>query len=289
MARLADRLVYGSKKELPAPELVSVDGLKDASLTATCSKVLKFKNVVGGLRSVGAPSGFTFVDKHHNDTHGIYKIILTGNTVRLETNLPMPSDVALMYGAGFAPLCNITDGRDMPIPVFGPLDCIKPAHITAYVTDWLVSGILPAERKIDQWESPKSGNFKLEKRTFSGNFNDMHPVWQGKPGQAVFFNQMDLPEDMKLKLCFGYDGPSRIWLDGQSIFVDMAGTNPALPDAKTQTLELKAGRHDLAVAMDLNGGLAWGFFLRFERLGLSKQQLKERSFAMPSFSAQPSA
>jgi sialate O-acetylesterase len=159
--------------------------------------------------------------------------------------------------------------------------------VTPFVTDWLVSGILPIEKKLDEWETPKPGAFKLEKKSFAGNFTNMHDVWQGKPGQSVFFTTLDVPENMELTMNFGYDGPARFWLDGESIFVDMAGINPALPDAKTKVLNLAKGKHELAVGMDLNGGLAWGFFLRFERRGLTKQQLKEKNYGMPAIA--PSA
>jgi sialate O-acetylesterase len=287
MARMADRLAYGNKKELPPPELVSIKETKELVVKGTCSKELKFKNVVGGLRSAGEASGFALIDKNHNDMRAIYKTVLRGDTVRIETSLPELSDVRLMYGAGFAPTTNITDGRDMPIPVFGPIDCVKLANFTSYVTDWLVSGILPIERKIDAWETPVRSNFALEKKSIPGTFTNMHDVWQGKPGQAVFFTQVNVPEDMELKLCFGYDGPARVWLNGESIFVDMAGTNPAIPDKVKKALPFKKGPHELAVAMDLNGGLAWGFFMRFERTGLGKKELKEKTYTMPTIA--PSA
>lgn len=60
----------------------------------------------------------------------------------------------------------------------------------------------------------------------------------------------------------GYDGPFRIWVDGQPVFDDPHGTNPCFPDQSSVTCRLASGRHEIVVGMDLNHGRAWGFFLR---------------------------
>ncbi len=48
-------------------------------------------------------------------------------------------------------------------------------------------------------------------------------------------------------------------------------------------MKLSTGRHLLTVAMDLNDGLAWGFFLRLRCLGLSKTELSANGFSRPEF------
>ena len=35
---------------------------------------------------------------------------------------PVPRDASLWYGYGLDPHCNLTDGLDMAVPVFGPID-----------------------------------------------------------------------------------------------------------------------------------------------------------------------
>ena len=65
------------------------------------------------------------------------------------------------------------------------------------------------------------------------------------------------------------------------MFRDLNGTNPAIPDAGVARLNLAQGKHRIAVAMDLNGGRAWGFFLRFKRRDISKARIATRDFAVP--------
>ena len=284
LARLADHLAYANKKEPPAPECVSItksiaDGVGIIDL--------KFKNVVGGFRSAGYPNGFALVDQDYRDTTTIFKTELLGDRIRLHGDLWQVSNSNLMYGHGLSPVVNITDARDMPIPVLGPKSLGKAQAFTPFVTLWHVSKILPATQPIDAWEAPLSSaapEFAVSMKKFEGIFCDMHLEWTGKPGQAVFFSRMDLVEDMELIMRFGYDGPIRVWVDEKAVYTDMAGTNPAIADAKSVPLSLKQGAHKLTVAMDLNQGRAWGFFMRFERTGVSAKELAETDVALPKFS-----
>jgi sialate O-acetylesterase len=42
--------------------------------------------------------------------------------------------------------------------------------------------------------------------------------------------------------------------------------------------------HALTVAMDLNRGAAWGFFLRLRRCGLSAAEVRANAFSRPVYS-----
>jgi hypothetical protein len=281
LARLADYYVYGNKKELPAPEFTSLRKFTENGVGVI---ELTFKNVVGKLQSKGTPNGFVLIDQNHQDTNTVYKIQLNGNKVRLEADLWQSSNGLLMYGHGFSPYVNITDARDMAIPGLGTATLNGLTTTTGFVTQWWVSNILPANKPLDAWDAPlPSTELGLRSKQFSGLFVDMHLDWQGNSGQAVFFSSLELSEDMQLNLRFGYDGPARVWVDDTSVFTDMSGTNPALPDAKIVPLSLKKGTHKIAVAMDLNGGKAWGFFMRFDRTDVTPQKIKERALVLPKF------
>ncbi len=58
-----------------------------------------------------------------------------------------------------------------------------------------------------------------------------------------------------------------------------------MADESNATQKLQAGKYRLTVAMDINGGLAWGLMLRFLRLDVSKKQIKADTYQRPSYSA----
>ena len=74
-----------------------------------------------------------------------------------------------------------------------------------------------------------------------------------------------------------------IWLNGKLFFQDLHGTNPAIMDEKRRGISLPAGVHDLRVAMDINGGLAWGFFLRLRRADVTRAQIASGDYAKPAY------
>ena len=55
------------------------------------------------------------------------------DTVVLKLSGPIPEKAALWYGYGLDPYCNLVDGSDMAVPVFGPiaLDEVSSAAPTA--------------------------------------------------------------------------------------------------------------------------------------------------------------
>ena len=96
-----------------------------------------------------------------------------------------------------------------------------------------------------------------------------------------------------MRLCarFGYDGPVKVWVDGKEIYHDPDGTNPALTDQKSVPFRVGTGSHEFLVALGTNGGLAWGIFLRFQRLAVSKRRLRlgRASYVMPELTTAGSA
>jgi hypothetical protein len=88
---------------------------------------------------------------------------------------------------------------------------------------------------------------------------------------------------MRLEFLMGYDGPFRLWLDGKPFFKNMAGTNPCFPDESAKRTALHSGLYDLHVGMDLNNARAWGFFLRFARTDVTKEQILSGKFVKPIY------
>lgn len=61
----------------------------------------------------------------------------------------------------------------------------------------------------------------------------------------------------------GYDGPVKAWLNGKLIG-EAVGNNPAIRDSLTLPVTFNHGHNTLVVALDTNGGKAWGIFGRIE-------------------------
>ena len=70
---------------------------------------------------------------------------------------------------------------------------------------------------------------------------------------------------MKLAIGLGYDGPVKVWIDGDMKFHDPNGTNPATIDKALVPFKANPGKHEILIALSSNYGKAWGLFLRFPR------------------------
>ncbi|MCX7805776.1 MAG: hypothetical protein N3A38_11385, partial [Planctomycetota bacterium] len=121
-------------------------------------------------------------------------------------------------------------------------------------------------------------------RKFMGSFCDRHKELEVSGPATVFYGvRFRVPSRMKLAALLGYDGPVKAWLDGKEVFYDPNGTNPAKPDAARIPFDGKPGTHELLVALDSNGGRAWGIFLRFERTDAALKALRSgKPVAMPA-------
>ncbi len=281
LARLADGLVYGHRKEPPAPSLKSIRRIHRKDATHFAWEV-RFRNIVGGLRARGLPCGFALLDEKGHDTQLVFQTRLAGDRAIVEADINQDYGFRLKYGHGAAPQANLTDGRDMPIPVLGPLADDSDLAPSPFITRWLVSRILPAERSLRQIPPPRSkSSMKLAFREFTTHFVDMHLDWEGRDGRVFFFTTIHCQENLRVELRVGSDGPIRVWVDGRPVLADLRATNPALIDKKIQPVLLRRGTHRVAVAMDLNHGLAWGFFMRFNRCGIPRAKLAARDYAVP--------
>jgi sialate O-acetylesterase len=265
LARLAARLAHGDKKERPAPSPRSVRRIPPKEYPiCTVAIEVRFDHVVGGLRAAGEPSGFALVDGEHRAVPMIYRTVLDGDRVILESSAAERGDLRVMYGHGENPFANIVDGRDMPIPVFGPLPVENVPPSTSFLVTWRVTPVRESE-DLARLPRPRLEDGAWDRRTWEGTFVNQHDLWQSSSGHAAFVTDLVASEAMALVLRIGYDGPIRVWIDDDELLNDPNGTNPALADAVSKPVRVAAGTHRVTVLMALNGGKAWGFFLRFGR------------------------
>jgi len=297
MARAADRLVCGNKKEKRPPQLRQILYRSPSARDMSPGVEVIYDDVVGELKSTGEPDGFVLINPDGSATPSFYKMTVLGNRVQLNAQAVLPKGSRLSYGHGYVPHCNITDGRGFPLPVFGPseIEGDQAAGFLPYVTKWRVSEVVVVNKPLDKVSCPELELLHPQVKTygehgFAANLDGFiceRPAWQlqGKStGHAYFQATLNLDEPMKLQVLIGYDGPIRLWIDGKSFFTDMKGVNPCVPDKASKIIELKRGAHDVRVGMDLKDGATWGFFLRFRRKDVSSAKLRAGDFAKPTYS-----
>jgi sialate O-acetylesterase len=244
---------------------------------------ISFTGVTGALQAPGEPSGFTVVTPEGIDLTPAYKITLLGSKARVQVALANFDGLQLHYGYGTMAACNITDAREEALPVFGPVALSQPTALLPFMTAWRVSDVLSGEADLKKVTAGRIDAAGGSVKTYEGDFVNEHTRWEGCSGHCYFSSEVELPEAMKLEVLIGYDGPFRIWIGGKPFFDDLGGNNPALADYQRRPIALKAGRHAVHVAMDVNEGKAWGFFLRFRRTDVSASQILDGSYARPAY------
>jgi len=158
-------------------------------------------------------------------------------------------------------------------------EVIRTAHealrFSPFARTARVSRILPGAGTLDTLSHPADRDaLGFETRAFQDDFCDVHMGWKSdKEDKLLFFAcRVACDEKMKLAACLGYDGPVKVWIDGQEKFHDPNGANPACRDSARVAFSAPAGTHEVLVALGSNKGQAWGIFLRLERLDVSKKQ-----------------
>ena len=256
--------------------------------------VVEFDNVVGDLQvPCGTrPTGFAIGDP--TPSNFIYDTELKGNAVVLHTTLSANalSHQVVYYGYGTDPFCNITDGASRLIPVMGPIQLAANRAVTESVNHLQVA--FPVSLPVDGSADVKLNNLKYpadvgalpwKLTQFPNRFCDVHlETDKLKPQDFVIYfrTKIEVSEPMKLAACLGYDGPIKLWINGEELFHNPNGTNPAWEDMKRVKFDAKPGTYEVLVALGSKPN-PWGIFLRFERLDVTKQQLKAgpKTYAMP--------
>ena len=288
-ARAADRLVHGNRREPPPPDFASVHPLPSPSPGVAAWEV-RFRNIVGGLRGESSPGGFSFVNDEGEDTRLLFRARVQGDRAVIESSTGGAFGFPLTYGHGLTPHATLTDARDMAVPVFGPVPVEPGLALSPFFRRWRVSVIQPAKCPLGALPPPTPRrDLHLARRDFPHPLVDMHTEWEGHDGRVFFFTELTSPEDMRVLLRVGSDGPIRAWLDDRPVLDDLSATNPALLDKQVRPVFLREGKHRLAVAMDLNHGLAWGFYLRFSRPAVSRARILRGEFPVPVCSLSPAS
>jgi hypothetical protein len=280
LAAAMETLRRGRKAGKPPIELKRVK-MSQNPLTTAAEITVEFDNVIGRLKAEGRPNGFHLSDVPES----VYRMDLEDNRVIVRTGLPVYEieGGSLYYGYGFNPYCNICDEADRSIPAFGPVPVgTKKRAIMGFVRNLRVSRILPAAN-MSKLKCPRNmKSLGLAPHEFAIDFCSRHEELEEAGAALIYYAcNFHCPQGMKLAVHFGYDGPTKVWLDGREIFFDPNGINPANQDDTCLRFNAAQGDHELLVALDSNNGKAWGVFLRFERLNVPERTMRNWPHGVP--------
>jgi hypothetical protein len=243
---------------------------------------VEFEHVEGRLVAPGRPWGFEVTDASLDATAShVFRTVLDGHRAILMTDLVYePSREHLYYGYGYFPYCNITDEKNRALPVFGPLPIDVATDGPLGVHRMQVSDIaVPWSRRIEDVTLADMAGRTFGVREFREFYCSLHPELERlAPETALVFFRVPFAcdEAMKLTLHFGYDGPSKMWIDGVEVVCDPAGINPINYDDRDVPLDAATGGHEIVVALLSNQGRAWGIALTLERREAGKKEARPR-------------
>ncbi len=264
--RLAEAVITinNDKNSLPPPiELKSVcivDHLEFSEKQVEIS----FKNVVGSLVSGSRPNGFSFncvsSDFSFNTELKDDKVIL---------HCPHWKGISyISYGYGTNPYCNITDEAGRSIPAFAPYPVYKKNNLfkKAFTSFMEVSEPLFGDEDIDKVMYKNSLNLSYStpvQSSFGVVPADRASV-PDKEAVRFFRTAYIVPEQIKLTLLLGYDGPVKFFFNGKDIFTDKNGSNPLVPARQKLIVDLQKGKNQFVFALALNHNKSWGVSLGIE-------------------------
>ena len=121
-AEAMDVLITG--EGTPSPMLEGFRVVQDDFVPFWGNLLVQFKNIAGGLRACGVPSGFELLKEETGEpVNEISRICIEGDAVRIKVEMAPEQikEYVLCYAYGNHYHCNITDGEGRSIPAFGPL------------------------------------------------------------------------------------------------------------------------------------------------------------------------
>jgi len=275
----------GNKAQKPPITVKSVTAARDPA-NGLLDIIVTFSNVMGKLESAGRASGFWVSGLDLGDQ--IYRIDLRGSSAILKTQYQFTQAdcVRLNYGAGVSPYCNIMDSAGRPVPVFGPLVFKTFRSLTPLISNIMVSKLMPGAGKLENLLLPANmDELEFKPRAF-GPFCDLHAELGGRAPEDLtvyYLCRVECTEPMQLAILLGYDGPVKVWIDGNESFHDPEGINPAFIDHRKTMFNASTGIHNILVALGSNSGKAWGIYLRLERMDMTAASRKNgfADLAMP--------
>lgn len=267
----------------PQIHLKSVDLEKDA-IPGTMMAVVTFDNVIGKLVSGSRPNGFTTV-VDNTECQSVFRTELKGNKVLLHLGTNGYSE-SVAYGYGTDPYCNIIDSAGRSLPAFGPVPSNgKNAYPrTPYSQKAQISEPHYVDETSANMKAENCRGLKFAPMPSVGPFmipSDREKYANATPKIRYFRTAYECGEDMKIRVLLGYDGPVKLFCDGKPVFENMKGTNPVIPEESGIDLALTKGRHELIVALAINGGAAWGISLRLGRPEKKRAFSANLKFVMP--------
>ncbi len=214
----------------------------------------------------------------------ITNIEVDGTTIRLETENAQRIVALQQTGKRFA----VVDDRMITVQVpedarYVRFECWGAGEQFAWTQPFFVETIWEASGHdfIPEWQvsqllehgtlataSPEQAATlpTSPRQVFTGSqgapgFADIHDLT--RKGSGLVYLHADVQSDRVTRgvLKLGYDGPIRAWVNGREVFAG-PGTNPALPDRAVVYADFHPGANRILVALDTNGGKAWGIFGR---------------------------
>lgn len=141
-----------------------------------------------------------------------------------------------------------------------------------FLTDnFKVSKRLELPRGLTDAKSPDPSDLSLgfkkiqcDPKSSDSNFLNVSGATESKPGVVYIVRDIEVGPIDSVRVHLGYDGPVKVWWNDKEVFAG-PGTNPAIEDRTTLSLQSRHGKNRLAIALDTNGGKAEGVFVRWER------------------------
>jgi hypothetical protein len=263
MARMADRLALGNLKEAGSLRLGSIRTClrKSPADPRVQWFEVRFKNVVGGLRSQGLPRGFAVLDSTGKPMGMVYKIQVEEDRVILEASQSPTLAFGFSYGYGLDPDCTITDGRGMGLPVLGPIPAGGQTG-SGFLVQWKITGPL-ADREVANAAFPEDGLAWRAPYSAATTLVMPQDVAAPQPGLFYLRTAVEVAAAGTYKLSMGADSPYRIWVNSRAVAANLKATNPCQPDEYPHAVEFRAGRNEIMVAFDGRMGRGWGMNMRF--------------------------
>jgi hypothetical protein len=144
----------------------------------------------------------------------------------------------------------------------------------AFIKRWRVSDVVSTEHGLKdavypdpdapglQWHEITAIPDDVDEWTTPG-LVDAHQLIDKRPGIIYFVSDIEVGPTESGFLQLGYDGPVRVWVNGEQVF-EGPGSNPIVTDKTTVRITTKHGTNRIAIALDTNGGKAWGIVARYE-------------------------
>lgn len=266
LAEAIDYLRY-SKKAGPAP--IILQKVRSVRLKNVEGGVIEaaFGNVEGELHAPGRPNGFALSIGGVNNGH-VYRVILEKNKAYILHNLPPADcgDASLSYGWELMPYCNITDKAGRSLPAFGPLPLGTAHPKTGFIGTMEASLLEEWPGDIAKAAYPKS-RMTFTHAPLTQWYCPVAALRETNENRLVWFRyRFSAIEPMKLSLLFSYDGPVKVFLDQRAVFTDPHGCEPIGVDEQNIPVTVRAGKHELMIALGSNKGTALGISLRIARM-----------------------